>query len=275
MREAARSAARTAPTDHAVSAVGPIFCEHRRVTREPILLHTTPPTWGLPSASPACAKLQTWLRMVGLDYEVPPLDLSQAPKGKLPFVEIGEQTIGDSTLIIAHLGQRHGVDLDAVLGPRERGVSLAFRRMLKENDYWAVIHSRYLIPDNWAVYRPMLGVLLVPEGPEPDQLAAAEGLKQTVVDAMHGHGIGRHSDAERVALLCEDLSAVADLLGAREWMMGKDGPTTLDATVFGYVGNLIWHPFDDALSTHARAQTKLVALCERIRARYFPELAPA
>lgn len=240
-----------------------------------IHLHTAPPAWGLPSISPACAKLEAWLRMAGVDYDKPTLEFARAPKGKIPFIFEGDACIGDSALIITHLQRTRGIDLDAALSPRERGISVAFRRMLKENDYWGLIHSRYFVAANWAQYRVALGGALAPDGSEDERNAIAEGMKQIQKDVMHGHGIGRHTDEELVELICEDLSAVSALLGDNEWMFGKDGPTTLDATVYGYVGNMIMHPFEDAISDHGRAQANLVALCERVQAKYFPELVGA
>ena len=175
--------------------------------------------------------------------------------------------------LIRHLVATRGVDLDRGLSPRERAIALAFRRMLKENDYWGLIHSRYFVDANWAEYRKLLGMVFAPEGPVEAGLEAAEGFKQTMVAAMHGQGIGRHAPEELVALVQADLQAVSDLLGEREWMMGGEGPTTLDATVYGYVANFLEHPYDDPISAHARSLSNVVALCRRVRDRYFPELA--
>ena len=75
------------------------------------------------------------------------------------------------------------------------------------------------------------------------------------------------------ALAKQDVDALSELLGDNEWMMGGEEPTTLDATVFGYVGNFIDTPYSDPMSDHARSLTNLNQLCDRIRTRYFPELA--
>ncbi|MBD1936693.1 hypothetical protein [Microcoleus sp. FACHB-68] len=49
--------------------------------------------------------------------------------------------------------QTEGIDLAASLNPTERAISLAFRRMLKENTYWRAIHIPYGIDENWQHYR--------------------------------------------------------------------------------------------------------------------------
>lgn len=98
-----------------------------------ITLYKTPPAWNLPSISPPCMKLETWLRIAKLPYKSDTnINLAAAPKGKIPFIEYQGNLIGDSTLIIEMLKQKEGIDLDEGLTPTERATSLAFRRMLKE-----------------------------------------------------------------------------------------------------------------------------------------------
>lgn len=239
-------------------------------------LYTTPPSRGLPSNSPACAKLETWMRMAGVEYDKPPLDFARAPKGKIPFIGIGdgddEQLMGDSTLIIEHLKTTHGVDLDASLSPVQRATSLAFRRMLKENDYWAAVLINYAIPENWSIYSEILGSVLAPDQPPEVRQQVAEDYKVAMMETTKGHGMGRHSIDEVGTIFAQDLDALATFLGDNTWMMGGEEPTTLDATVFGYFANVAYSPYEDALSQNARKHENLLALSERIQARYFPEL---
>ena len=44
-----------------------------------------------------------------------PTDLTQAPKGKVPYIEYKGKRIGDSTLIIEMLTKKKGIDLDCDL----------------------------------------------------------------------------------------------------------------------------------------------------------------
>lgn len=246
-----------------------------RVMSEPLQLHTTPPLWGMPSISPACSKLETWFRMAGVEYEKPPLAFQEAPKGKIPFVVIGGERMGDSTLIIEHMRETRGIDLDAPLSPRERAISMAFRRMLKENTYWAIIRHRYFVDENWEQYRGIVGGLLAPGAPDEMKAQVAEGIKAGADSDARGQGYGRHTLEEAKVLYRHDLQAVSDLLGDNEWMMGHDTPTVLDATAFAYVGSFACAPFDDDMGRFAKGLTNLVAHCDRMRARYFPELVEA
>jgi len=53
-----------------------------------IKLYQFEPAFGLPNASPFCMKLETYLRMAGLAFEiVPRASLFKAPKDKMPYIE--------------------------------------------------------------------------------------------------------------------------------------------------------------------------------------------
>lgn len=86
-----------------------------------ITLFQFPAAFNVPNASPYCLKLETWLRLAGLEYQVKVVsDPRKAPKGKLPYVRIEGEAIGDSEIVIRTLGERYGVTLDAGLDARAR-----------------------------------------------------------------------------------------------------------------------------------------------------------
>ena len=119
-----------------------------------IRLYQYAPALGLPNASPFCMKLETYLRMAQLPFVAPQIslrDIGRAPKGKLPYVRDGTTVLADSTLIIVHPKATYGDPLDAWLSAEQRAVALAFQRLLEENLYWAVLHSRWIEPEGWAM----------------------------------------------------------------------------------------------------------------------------
>ena len=84
---------------------------------QPIRLFAFGSGWGIPfpTAAPFPLKLATWLRMTGLDHEiVVENNPGKGPKKKSPWIEDGEVRMGDSELIIRYLGEKYGVDPDAV-----------------------------------------------------------------------------------------------------------------------------------------------------------------
>ncbi|WP_309890342.1 glutathione S-transferase family protein [Archangium sp.] len=229
--------------------------------------------WGLPNVSPACMKLETWLRMAEIPYELPALDLVNAPKGKVPYiVELDGSRMGDSTFIIEHLKSKVGKDPDAHLTDEQRAISLAFRRMMKENFYWVIVQSRYKDEPNWKIYKELVLTLLdgVPMEQRP---MVCDMYKQRIEGQMYGHGIGRHSAKEVYELGIADLKSVSDMLGNKPYLLG-DRPSTVDATVYAYVANLLQTPVDCAAKDYGLSLKNVVDYLERMELRYFPELRP-
>lgn len=232
-----------------------------------ITLHQFDPAFGLPNASPFCMKVETWLRMAGLPYQAPDMSLSalgKAPKGKMPYIVDGDKTLADSTFIIEYLKATHGDPLDGWLTSEQRAIALAFQRLMEENLYWAVLYTRWFTGRGWALTRPAffgkLPILLrwiVPP-------LARRGLRQQ----FHGQGMGRHSEADIMAIGQRDITALAEFLGDKPYFLGEQ-PCTLDATAYAFLANLLWAPLDTPLKQHAQQYPQLEAYCQRMRKRYY------
>ncbi len=230
-----------------------------------IRLHQFAPAFGLPNASPFCMKLETYLRMAGLPYElVNSGDVLRAPKGKLPFIDDDGTRVADTSFIIEYLKGRYGDPLDAGLAPEQRAVATAFQRLLEENLYWAVVQTRWIEDAGWPKTREaFFGALPVPLRWILPPLAR-RGLRTE----MRGHGMGRHSAAEIRAIGCRDVTAVADFLADKPFMLGE-APTSLDASAYAFLANLLWAPVDSPIQRHARTRPTLEAYCQRMKARYY------
>jgi len=228
--------------------------------------------WGLPNVSPPCMKLETWLRMAGIPYELAPLELASAPKGKVPYIiEENGQRMGDSTLIIEHLTARYGKDLDATLTPEQRAISLAFRRMMKENLYWVIVYARYKEESNWERYRQMIMASSLRELPEPQRRAIADAFRKVILDQLHGHGMGRHTPEEAYRIGNADLAAISEYLKDKPYFMGEQ-LTTVDATLYATLANIIEVPIACSVKDFGRSRENLVRYCQRMGERFFPEL---
>ncbi|MDP1901418.1 MAG: glutathione S-transferase family protein [Rubrivivax sp.] len=223
------------------------------------------PAFGLPNASPFCMKLETYLRMAALPFElVNSGDLMKAPKKKLPYIDDDGTVVADSSFVIDYLKGRYGDPLDGALTPSERALATAFQRLFEENLYWAVVHTRWVQPEGWAMTRQaFFGRLPVPLRWFVPALA-----RRSLVAEMKGQGMGRHSDAEIHAIGCRDVGAVADFLADKPFMLGEK-PSSLDATAHAFLANLLWAPVDSPIQRHARARPTLEAYCQRMKARYF------
>jgi glutathione S-transferase len=232
-----------------------------------IQLYQFAPAFGLPNASPFCMKLETYLRMAGLPFEIPRFKLQQlqgAPKGKMPYITDGSRTVSDSSLIIDYLKSTYGDPLDSWMNAEQRAVALAWQRLLEEHYYWVGVYTRWVEPAGWALMRPTFFAGM----PAPLSWIIPALARRGMVKELHGHGMGRHSREEIYALGCGDLTALADFLGDKPYLMGEQ-PCALDAVAYGFLANLLWVPLESPLKQHAKTYPQLERFCERMRARYY------
>jgi glutathione S-transferase len=230
-----------------------------------IMLYQFRPVWGLPSASPFCMKVETYLRMAGLPYEVARhADIRKAPKGKFPYIEDRGRRVADSRFIVDYLKTEYGDTLDAGLSPAERATALGLQRLMEEHLYWAVVHDRWAVRAHWAVTRRAFFGFL----PVVVRRVIGRMMRKKALGQLYGHGMGRHGSEEIYALARQDIQALADFLGDRPFFMGE-APTSLDATAYAFLASLQATPFDSPLKTEVQSRPRLAAYVERMTERFF------
>jgi glutathione S-transferase len=231
-----------------------------------ITLYTFGSYWGLPDPSPFVMKADMLMKLSRLPYEVDTRGFGKAPKGKLPYIRDGETLVADSTLIRLHLEKKHGIDFDRGLSPHDRGVAWSVEKMLEDHLYWVIVYWRWLNDANFekgpkaffqrapALVRP----LVIPM------------VRKRIRATLHGHGIGRHSEAETTALASRGVEALAQILGDKPYFMGTQ-PCGADATVFGFVASLLCPQFDSPVRDSMAGMANLVAYNDRMMREYYPE----
>lgn len=230
-----------------------------------IVLNSFGPFFGLPDPSPFCIKADILMQMSGLPYERIRGDMRKAPKGKLPLIIDEGQVIPDSSFIRFHLEKKHGIDFDKGLSAEQRGVSWAVEKMLEDQFYWLVVNERWMDDANFArgpahFFKPV---------PAPLRPIVVAMIRRKVKRNLHGHGIGRHSDAERLVLAKRALGAIAAILGEKSYL-GGDEPIGADATLGAFMISGVSPFFDSALRRAIEEHPNLVAYAARINARFYP-----
>lgn len=234
----------------------------------PIKLFVFPRMFAIPNVSPFCCKLETWLRIAEVPYEVVPTrDPRKAPRGKLPFIDDNGVVIADSAVIIAHLSRTRGIDLDAHLDDRQRTTSILVRRTLEEH-YAFVLAYTHLYTDE-GVRHTKSRFDAVPSLIRP---LVANAVRKSVKKILWYQGLLRGSHDEIVAQAMDDWRAVLATMSEGPFFFG-DRPSSIDATVFGTLAPTILTPIETPIRSFLLTQPKAVAYAERTRERFFPELA--
>ena len=233
-----------------------------------LILHVFGPAFGLPDASPFAMKGDMLMKLSGLDYRVEHGDVTKAPKKKFPVLVDSGEFIPDSTFIRLHLESKHGINFDKGLNDRERGIAFAVEKMLEDNLYWAIMHERWVVDENFdRGPRSYFDSI-----PQPLRAIAVPMIRRQVKRNLWGHGMGRHSRSEICRLGGMALDALSGVLGDNRYLMG-DSPCGADATVFGFVAGALCPHFDSELLTHAQGHANLVGYNKRMMKEFYPELS--
>lgn len=213
-----------------------------------------------PSMSPFCVKLETYLRMNKIPYQNV-FSYKTGPKGKIPFIEYNDNVYSDSGFIIKHFNSEMGIVRDDGLNPEQKATAHALKKMAEEHMYWLVILCR------WEFYRTETARTLT----QLPGLMVWEIGRRTR-NMTYAQGIGRHSQSEVELLLEEDLTAISDFLGAKQFILGEE-PTQLDCAIFGQLSQVKWHIPENCKARRLleNTLTNLNDYCERMKTRFWPD----
>jgi len=231
-----------------------------------ITLYGSGPNFGLPDASPFVTKAEALLRMAKLPFERRLMSFSKAPKRKIPYIDDGGVLLGDSTFIRWHLEQKYAIDLDAGLTAEQRATAWAFEKMAEDNLYWALVHLRWMLPDNFE-RGPKVFFSSVPA---PVRGLVVALVQRQVKKSLYYQGMGRHSRADIERLGIQSIEAIADCLGDKPFFLGER-PTAVDATLFAFVSGALCPTFESPIQEAAWSRDTLRRYVGRMTARYFPD----
>jgi glutathione S-transferase len=174
------------------------------------------------------------------------------------------KVVADSAFIVDYLKATYGDKLDARLTVSERALGVLIQRTFEESLYWPVVHSRWIDDIGFAkVDDAVFGGMKFPLR-QIIPVLGRRGLRKQ----LHAQGTGRHSRDEIYAIGCRDISALSDVLGDKPYFLGNE-PSSIDATGYAFLANLLWVPIDLPMRAHAAKLPNLEAYCQRMKARYF------
>lgn len=230
----------------------------------------------LPSLSPYCLKVETWLRLTGLKYEnVDHKNKFRSKKGQLPFIELNGEEIADSAIILKELGQRNEKDLDAGLTNEQKALSHAMISMIENHLVWVVIWWRSKYPDNMIKgYKLNLQQAMGTKVPQVIlNFIFKFNFGRKGAKKVKAQGIGVHKPDEIMEFGKSDLKVLSDMLADKPFFFG-DEPTNLDVVSFANLAQIyfldkeIQYPLRDYM---AESCPNLVGLVNRMKERCYPD----
>jgi len=232
----------------------------------PIKVHIFSGRWAVPSESPFCLKLLTWLKIADIPFES--VVIAGPPKsttGKAPYIEREDGSIlEDSAAIIDVLTAEHGVTVDTDRTAEQRATMTLVRRTVETHLYFASLLHRWR--DHWPEVR---AAYFDGNIPAPVLWVAGPMIRRATLKQANGQGMGKMPWERVVAEAKADLDALSTVLGEQNYFMGSPGIT--DAVVYGSLENLRSEPFEGPLADALAGHDNLVRWLDRMRDRYWAE----
>lgn len=226
-----------------------------------LTLYSYPDLFGVADNNPFGLKVFAFMRLCGLAFEHRHvLDTSLAPRGQLPYLLDGDDTIGDSDRIIAHLKHRYHLDIDLALSRKQANLDFMVRRTL-DDLYWIMSFSRWRDERFWPSFRD--AVLSAHPNIQASDLEDAREYNRL---RYHYQGIGRYKPEQVYERGIANLRVVADMLGDTGYVFGRD-PATVDAAIYGFVANIYFYEIDTPLKQYVLSRPALVQHCKAIHDR--------
>ena len=225
-----------------------------------LTLYSYPTLFGVADNNGYGLKVYAFLKLAGVPFHHEHIfDASNAPRGQLPYIVDGSDTVGDSETILKFVTDKYHLAIDAALTPAQRTTNLLVARML-DDLYWVMSYSRWKDERYWHAFRDALlreHPTLTEEG-----LAKAQAFN---AQRYHYQGIGRYDPDAAMARGLADLGAIAALIPAQGFVHG-DKPGSIDAGLYGFIANIYFYDIDTPLKQFVAAHDNIVRHCRAIHA---------
>ena len=225
-----------------------------------LTLYSYPTLFGVADNNGYGLKVFAFLRLAGVPFRHEHIfDASKAPRGQLPYIVDGSDTVGDSETILAYVTGKYRPTIDAGLTAAQRTTNLLITRML-DDLYWVMSYSRWKDGRYFPLFRD--GFMA-----QHSRIDAAGLNKAREYNAQRYHfqGIGRYTPDQAYARGLADLGVLAGLVPAAGYVHGPK-PTSIDAGIYGFIANIYFFPIPTPLKAFVDAHPNLVRHCEAIHA---------
>uniref|UniRef100_A0AC34QSQ1 Failed axon connections n=1 Tax=Panagrolaimus sp. JU765 TaxID=591449 RepID=A0AC34QSQ1_9BILA len=225
-----------------------------------------------PNVSPWSLKVETFLRLFNIPYQVVNNQFKNAStKGQVPFIELNGRHHADSANIVEFLTKEFNLPIDN-FSPKQKADARAYTFLLEDSFIPAIFYFRSLDP-KWMFTedKGLLGnftgakkVLFKTMGPRQ--------IKSAIKKRLHVQGMGRNSPDEVEEIMKRDLKALSNLLADKDYFFGSS-PGSFDATAFACLAMLLEcpQPNDSIVKFVDSNVSNLRAFFNRVKAQAWPD----
>lgn len=212
--------------------------------------------------SPFCAKVELFLRFNGIEFKHVEHngDLKKFPNQKLPVIidaEVGNDMIADSGLIVEYLSKKFDIDMDAHLSESEKAISVAFKSLLEEHLYWAIVAERWAVDSNWLRIRD----IFLRGAPKPIKIIIGGIIRKKTLGNLYGHGFGRFDEDVRFNEAAKLLKSLSDFLADKTFFHG-DKVSSIDIIAYATITNILGTDLSPRLTAEANKYANFASYCE-------------
>jgi len=195
-------------------------------------------TSAVPSISPACLKLETWLKLNGIKFENINHNCKlRSKRGLLPFVELNGEEIADSDIIIKQLSAKFEKENpSANLADEQKNIQHAMVTMVENHLQWAIMHWRVSNSENMVQgYHIDLTRMMGTKMPiKILNFAFKHTMLRKGMKKVKAAGFAGYTAEEIQQFAKDDLKVLSDLLGEQQFFFG-DEPNHLDLVAFSHI----------------------------------------
>ena len=223
-----------------------------------LTLYSYPTLFGVADNNGYGLKVFAFLKLAGVPFRHEHIfDASKAPRGQLPYIVDGSDTVGDSETILAYVIDKYRLTIDAALTEAQRAQNLLIARTL-DDLYWVMSYSRWKDERYWPLFRDAL----LREHPSVTEEGLAKA-KEFNAQRYYYQGIGRYDPDAAMARGLADLAALSNLIPPRGYVHGSN-PTSVDAGIYGFIANIYFYDIDTPLKAFVVAHDNIVRHCRAI-----------
>jgi len=187
------------------------------------------------SISPFALKLETWLRLTGIQYTNMYTTTFSKSSRMIPYIELNGKEFVDTSLIIEEFKNIFQVNPDEILNSKQRALGHTLKRMVECYTIKYAFYWRY------GQMMPEFYEKAISPWEQTSSTTFFRKIQPTISKVRaYFNGISRTSRAEQIDQCRQDFEVLSIFLGENDYFLETDEPTTTDCAIFGILVQFFW-----------------------------------